>query len=168
MMLRILMATVLLLPAFFTSPTRASQYECERTVDGFHLLELREDNGSEPLFNIERIEYVAVGSGQLKVYVDAGSRDAIRAALDAGSLTAEASDGQGSTPVTLTLTQECRCSGSSDGAGSAYVGQSCEERCGDAGVEEEHYYFRIYTSLAPGMDLAIGLEPSQLWLIERP
>ncbi len=167
MMRRMPIATVLLLSTLFMHQAWASQYERERTVDGFHLLELREDSGSDPLFTIERIDYVAVGSGQLKVYVNAESRDAIRAALDAGSLTAELSDGQGSTPVTLTLTQECRCSGSSEGAGSAYAGQSCEERCGDAGVEEEHYYFRIFTSLASGTDLAIGLEPTQLWLIER-
>jgi len=167
MIRRIILLIAIFLPVWLTSQVRAEQYEHERCVDGFLLLELRENSGSAPLFTIERIEYVAVGSGQLKIFVNADSRDAIRSALEAGSLTAEISDGQGSSTVTLIITQECRCSGSSSASSSAYSGQTCEDRCGDAGVEEELYYFRIFTSLDSGTDLAIGLEPTQLWLIER-
>ena len=158
---------IVLMLAALSSPARADQYEHEWNENGFHLLELREDGVSDPLFTIERIEYVAVGLGQLKIYVNAESRDAIRAALDSGSLTAEIADGQGSTPVELSLTQECRCSGSTIAYGSAYSGQSCEAHCGDAGVEDEQYYFRVFTPLNAGTDLAIGLDPTQIWLIER-
>lgn len=167
MLYRTSFLVICLLLVFMPSRARADHYEHEWNENGFHLLELREEGADTSLFTIVRIEYVAVGSGQLKIYVNAESRDAIRAALDSGSLTAEIADGQGSTPVAPTLTQECRCSGSTVAYGSAYSGQSCEERCGDAGVEDEQYYFRIFTSLNPGTDLAIGLDPTQLWLIER-
>lgn len=167
MLYRTSFLVICLLLVFMPGSARADQSEYEWNENGFHLLELREDGTDTSLFTIVRIEYVAVGLGQLKIYVNPDSRDAIRAALNSGSLMAEIADGQGSTTVALTLTQECRCSGSTVAYGSAYSGQSCEERCGDAGVEDEQYYFRIFTSLNPGTDLAIGLDPTQLWLIER-
>lgn len=158
---------LVLLSMGWFSTARADQYEHEWSENGFHLLELREEGGAAPLFTIERIEYKYVGVGQLTIYVNPECREAVRAALANGQLTAEISDSQGSVAINLTLYQNCRCSGSSTAYGSAYTGQLCEDRCGEAGVEEEEYYFKIFTSLDPGTDLAIGLDPTQIWMIER-
>lgn len=158
---------VTLLTCWIAVVARADQYEHEWIENGFHILELREDGGDTPLFTILRIEYANVGAGQLKIYVPAEDREAIRAALAGVSFTAEIADSQGSTPVSLSFYQMCHCSGSTTAYGYIYTGQLCEDRCGDAGVEEEEYYFRIFVTLDPGTDLAIGLDPTQLWLIER-
>ena len=147
----------------------ADQYERDWHTGGFHVVELRKDSAEPALFRVVRIERVHDGDGHLRIYLPAECRDAVRAALDAGGLAAEISGPGGGAPAAagLTLCRSCRCGGEGSATSDAYTGQPCADRCGAAGVEEEAYFLRVSVRLEAGEELAIGWEPSQLWLIER-
>ena len=147
----------------------AEQYERDWHTGGFHVVELRADSAEAALFSVVRIEYTYAGESHLRIYLPAECRDAVRAALDAGGLVAEISGPGDGAPAAagLTLYRSCRCGGGGSAACSVYTGSSCADSCGAAGVEEEEYYLKVTTRLEAGEELAIGWEPSQLWLIEK-
>lgn len=147
----------------------AEQYERDWNTNGFHVVELREDSAATALFSVARIEYTYAGNSHIRIYIPAECRDAVRAALESGALVAEISSPGGGDPAaaSLTLYRSCRCGGGGSATVSVYTGQACADRCGADGVEEEEYFIKVYTRLYAGEELAIGLEPDQLWMIER-
>jgi len=152
-----------------TSARGAEQYERDWHTGGFHVVELRADSAEPALFRVVRIDSVSDGDGHLRIYLPAECRDAVRAALDAGGLAAEISGPGGGAPAAagLTLCRSCRCGGEGGATSDAYTGRPCADRCGAAGVEEEEYFLRVSARLDAGEELAIGREPTQLWLIEK-
>ncbi len=147
----------------------AEQYERDWHTGGFHVVELRADSAEPALFRVVRIDSGSDGDGHLRIYLPAECRDAVRAALDAGGLVAEISGPGDSAPAAagLTLCRSCRCGGEGSATSDAYTGRPCADRCGAAGVEEEEYFLRVSARLDAGEELAIGREPTQLWLIEK-
>lgn len=146
---------------------RADQYEHEFSLEGFNILELREDPNDSPLFSIERLDYKVIGStGHLKLYIS-GDLDAIQAHLNSGSLSAQISTVEGSQDAPVSLFIECTCAGSNVTRGYGYItGRSCDDYCPE-GVDDQQFYLSVYVIFGPATDLAIGWEPNQLWFFEQ-
>ena len=140
-----------------------SQVEREQTFGDVHLVELHESEWVNPLFAVTGVE---VSGEALHLTVTELDPGRVAALIAAGQLTAELSDQGGTTTtVSLALWRKCRCGG--NWVPARYdAGQSCTDICG-ANPEEEQFFLAVPTTLPGGTDLAIGYEPSSLWLFER-
>ena len=118
--------------------------------------ELRELSKSKP-FSITQVEPIP---GGLRLFIQSSDIDAIPKLLRNGSLAAQLSDGDSETIVPLSLGKRVRCDGE-----TFHIGYS--DPLPDCVVEQIRYFLKTPVVLGPGRDLAIGLDPDCLWLIEE-
>ncbi len=155
--------TLLALSLFLSQPVHGEQVEREQTIGNFHVVELHESETVAPLFTVTGIE---VTDDAFLVTVISLDPAQVATLIGAGRLEAELSDETGATtPVSLQLWRKCLCSGQWVSSGFDIL-RSCTDICG-TNPEDEQFFFVVATTLPRGNDLAIGFEPSSLWLFER-
>ncbi len=157
-------AIILLTLALFLSQLlHGGQVEREQTIGIFHVVELHESETVAPIFTVTGIEVTEEAFLITVISLDPGQ---VATLIATGRLEAELSDETGATtPVSLQLWRKCLCSGQWVSSGFDIL-RSCTDICG-TNPEDEQFFFVVATTLPRGNDLAIGFEPSSLWLFER-
>ena len=145
------MRTILLLSIVVT--LAVSAHAKNYTVEEFQ----SETAGKKP-FSITRIEQKP---GELLLWIESGNIAGVSKLVSDGSLAAQLSEGETAVTVPLSLFKAVVCKD----IGTFHPGYSellpvCE-------IEQVRYYLRTPVTLGHGRDLAIGLEPDFLWLIEE-
>jgi len=151
--------SIVLALILITAPTSFSAYS---------VLELHEE-GVNPLFSISSVEDYPRG---LQVFVSALNPGAVADAVASGTLQTQLSthtaEGGTAQTVTFSFMKMVRCQNAAPEGASAWTTlpyldpppQGCL-------VEETRLFFLVsLTTLGPGQDLAFGLDPDSLWLIE--
>ena len=144
------MRTILLLTLTVTLAVNAY-------ASGYAVEELS-DSPKEKPFSITSVES---RPGELWLFIQSGNYAQIQGLIRNGSLTAQLSEGENAITVPLSLFKAVVCKD----FGTFHLGYSellpvCE-------IAQLRYYLRTPVTLGHGRDLAIGLDPDFLWLIEE-
>ena len=130
-----------------------------RDVGRYNVEELSEDEKPMP-FHIGEIEQK---SGELRIFPILRVNYAeIARLISAGKLEAQLSDSEGGKTVPLSLRKAVTCKT----IGTFHLGYS-QAPPSNCDVEQTRYYLRAPVTLEHGRDLAIGIDPDFLWLIEK-
>ena len=139
-----------------------------RTVGGYNVEEMSEDEKPMPFY----IGQVEQKSGELRVFPREAWNHAdyseIARLINNGKLEASLSDSEGSKDVPLSMRKIVTCKDSYGNYISPYylgysepVPDACEV------VEQIRHYISVPVTLGKERDLAIGIDPEFMWLIEE-
>jgi hypothetical protein len=131
-------------------------------LSAYSVLELHEE-GIIPLFSISSVEDDA---GSLKVFIStsnpAGVAEAIATGLLEAQLSTHSPDGSGTAEaVSFTFMKTIQCQ-----AGWMTLPYSTPDPEGCIVADTRFFFLVPIDPLRPGQDLAFGLDPDSLWLIE--
>jgi hypothetical protein len=131
-------------------------------LSAYSVLELHEE-GVSPLFSVSTVEDAA---GSLKIFISTSNPAAVAEAIAAGVLEAQLSthsaDGSGTVePVSFSFMKMLQCQ-------NAWITLPYSEPDPQGCVAAETRFFFLVPigPLGLGQDLALGLDPDSLWLIE--
>jgi hypothetical protein len=131
----------------------------------YAIMNLTDENAVAAMpFSISRV--VPFGQG-LRLFLNTNSPDAVADLLKAGKLQAQLSDNQAGTEklVPLSLGKAVWCP---DSDTPAYLSFNAPlPNCGGNPPARIEFFLEAAVSLGPELDLAIGNDPSFLWLIEE-
>ena len=141
----LLFLTLVVLPA----AVNAAEYNIE---------ELQSDTAGIKPFSITEVEQQR---GELRLFTESGNIAQIQRLITNGSLSAQFSEGDDALTVPLSLSKAVTCDdGTTHHLGYSSQMPNCE-------IRHTRYYLRTPVTLRHGRDLAIGLDPDFIWLIER-
>ena len=144
----LLFLTLVVLPAAVNN-VQAAEYNIE---------ELRSNTAGIKPFSITEVEQQ---SGELRLFIQTNNIAQIQRLITNGSLSAQYSDGDDALTVPLSLFKAVTCDdGTTHHLGYSAQMPNCE-------IRQTRYYMRTPVTLGPGCDLAIGLDPDFIWLVER-
>ena len=132
-----------------------------RDVGGYNVEELTNEDGDP---NKKPFTIIAIDrqSGQLRIWIQPQYGGISDIARQMSKLEAQVSDAEGAENVTLTLNKaiECKDYGTVHLNYSAEVPSYCE-------VTGARYYLIAPVTLKKGRDLGIGIDPDNLWFLEK-
>jgi hypothetical protein len=109
-------------------------------------------------FSITQVEQQR---GELRLFIQAGNIAQIQRLISSGTLAAQFSEGENAMTVPLSLSKAVTC----DTGTTYHLGYSAPMP--DCTISQIRYYLRTPVTLGQGRDLAIGIDPDFIWIIEQ-
>jgi len=128
-----------------------------QSAENFNIEEISENQKPMP-FSITRVEQQ---TGEIRLWIESSKIAEVSKLLRGGVLQAQSSKGESSITVPLSLWKAVDCKN----RGTFHLGYS--EPLPNYKIERIRYYFRVPVTLGQGRELAIGIDPDFLWLIEK-
>ena len=128
-------------------------------ADNYAVEELIGDTATEVKpFSITQVEQQR---GELRLFIQTGNIAHIQRLISNGTLLAQFSEGDNAMTVPLSLSKAIVC----DSGTIYHLGYSAP--LPNCAITQTRYYLRTPVTLGQGRDLAIGIDPYFIWIIEQ-
>ena len=127
-------------------------------ADNYAVEELKSETAGTHPFSITQIEQQR---GELRMFIQSGNIAQIQRLISDGTLSAQFSGDENAMTVPLSLSKAVTC----DTGTTYHLGYSAP--LPDCVISRTRYYLRTPVTLGQGGDLAIGIDPDFIWIIEK-